>query len=227
MNRPFSNRREAGRVLAQDLRQFAGRPDVVVLALPRGGIPVAFEVAQAIGAPMDVFVVRKLGTPGQEELAMGAIASGGEVVINEEVVQALHVPQDLIDAEISSERAEVERQDRQYGRGRPPLDLTGKTVILIDDGLATGSTMRAAVSALRQRRPASIVVAVPTASPAVCEEFRGIADECFCAVTPEPFHAVGLWYDDFRQVSEDEVSALLDLSTAPMHQPQSAVMGSS
>lgn len=209
MNRPFSDRREAGRVLANELRPYAGREDVVVLGLPRGGIPVAYEVAVALRAPLDVFVVRKLGAPGQEELAMGAIASGGVVVFNDEVVEAFHVDRDLLEDTIARERLELERRERLYRGDRRPFEVRGLTVILVDDGLATGSTMRAAVAALRRRGPAAIVVAVPTASPVVCEEFRRIADRCICSITPEPFRAVGLWYDDFSQVSDEEVCALL------------------
>jgi predicted phosphoribosyltransferase len=209
MTRPFADRREAGRVLAMDLRSYAGRPDVVVLGLPRGGIPVAFEVAESLHAPLDVFLVRKLGTPGQEELAMGAIASGGVVVVNDEVTEALHVAPEVLREEIARQRLELARREWIYRGDRPPLEVAGRTVILVDDGLATGSTMRAAVRALRRKRPAEVVVAVPTASPAVCEEFGKIADACVCNITPEPFRAVGLWYDDFEQVSDDEVCRLL------------------
>jgi predicted phosphoribosyltransferase len=209
MNRPFADRREAGRVLAGDLSTYAGRPDVVVLGLPRGGIPVAYEVAQALGAPLDVFVVRKLGAPGQEELAMGAIASGGVVVLNDEVVEAFQVSRELLEEAIERERAELERRERLYRGDRPLWDVAGRTVILVDDGLATGSTMRAAVAALRRMKPAGIVVAVPTASPSICEEFVEIADACVSSITPEPFRAVGLWYDNFEQVSDETVCVLL------------------
>jgi predicted phosphoribosyltransferase len=212
MNRPFPDRLEAGRVLAKDLSDYSGRRDVVILGLPRGGIPVAFEVGLALGAPLDVFVVRKLGAPGQEELAMGAIASGGVVVINDEVVEAFQVSQELLDATIEREQSELSRRERLYRGDRPLVEVSGRTVILVDDGLATGSTMRAAVAALRQMRPAAIVVAVPTASPSTCEEFRGIADECICSIRPEPFRAVGLWYDNFEQVSDETVCALLHRS---------------
>lgn len=211
MNRPFADRREAGRVLAKELKPYARREDVIALGLPRGGIPVAFEVAQTLGVPLDVFVVRKLGAPGQEELAMGAIASGGVVVLNDEVVEAFRVDRDLLESTIARERAELERRERLYRGDRAPLEVRDLTVILVDDGLATGSTMRAAVAALRRLGPAEIVVAVPTASPAVCDEFQGIADRCVCSITPEPFRAVGLWYDDFNQVSDEEVCALLAL----------------
>src|SRR4051812_39311225 len=180
MNRPFLDRHEAGRVLAERLRKFAGRPDVIVLGLPRGGVPVAYEVASALGAPLDVFLVRKLGAPGQEELAMGAIASGDVVVINDEIVKALKVPVEVVEATIALERRELARRESSYRDDRPPLDVVGRTVILIDDGLATGSTMRAAVIALRGQHPARIVVAVPIGAPSTCAEFQAIADECIC-----------------------------------------------
>jgi predicted phosphoribosyltransferase len=213
MNRPFLDRYEAGRVLGGRLQAFAGRPDVVVLGLPRGGVPVAFEVARSLGVPFDIFLVRKLGAPGQEELAMGAIASGGIVVINHEVVDGLRIPQEMIEAEIARERAELTRREALYRGDRPPIDVSGRIVILVDDGLATGSTMRAAVRALRRRNPASIVVAVPTAAPSTCEEFQTIADACISTITPEPFRAVGLWYENFEQTSDQEVIDLLAQST--------------
>jgi len=210
MRRPFADRAAAGRVLAEKLADYAERDDVIVLALPRGGVPVASEVARALGAPLDVFVVRKLGAPSQEELAMGAIASGDVVVINDDVVKALKVPPEVLEEKIASERAELSRRESVYRGDRPPLDVQGRTVILIDDGLATGSTMRAAVMALRGQAPARIVVAVPIGAPATCAEFQQIADECICALTPEPFRAVGLWYEDFAQTTDDEVRELLD-----------------
>jgi predicted phosphoribosyltransferase len=213
MNRPFLDRHEAGRVLGGRLQAFAGRPDVIVLGLPRGGVPVAFEVARSLGVPFDIFLVRKLGAPGQEELAMGAIASGGIVVINHEVVEGLRVPQEMIEAEIARERAELTRREALYRGDRRPIDVSGRIVILVDDGLATGSTMRAAVRALRRRNPASIVVAVPTAAPSTCEEFQTIADACISTITPEPFRAVGLWYENFEQTTDQEVIDLLAQST--------------
>lgn len=213
MNRPFMDRYEAGRVLAERLKDYGGRSDVVVLGLPRGGVPVAFEVASALEVPFDIFLVRKLGVPGQEELAMGAIASGGVVVVNDEVVDALGIPWATVEAEIARERTELARRELLYRRNRAPLDVAGRVVILVDDGLATGSTMRAAVRALRRKRPASIVVAVPTAAPSTCEEFQTIADACICTITPEPFRAVGLWYQDFEQISDQEVCDLLARST--------------
>jgi len=209
----FRDRSEAGQLLAERLIAYAGRPDILVLALPRGGVPVAYEVARALGAPLDVFVVRKLGIPGHEELAMGAIASGGVRVLNDDVVQALHIPERVIEAVAARELRELERRERAYRGDRPAPDVRDRTVILVDDGLATGSTMRAAVAALRRLGPARIVVAVPTAAPSTCEEFRREADECICQITPEPFHAVGLWYQDFSQTTDDEVRDLLDRPT--------------
>jgi putative phosphoribosyl transferase len=211
----FRNRAEAGRVLSKKLAAYTGRPDVIVLALPRGGVPVAFEVARALETPLDVFVVRKLGVPGHEELAMGAIASGGSCVLNEDVVRALRIPVQVTEAVAARELRELKRRERAYRGDRPAPDVRDRTVILVDDGLATGSTMRAAVAALRRLGPARIVVAVPTAAPETCEEFRHEADECICEITPEPFYAVGLWYEDFSQTSDDEVRDLLERSAAP------------
>jgi predicted phosphoribosyltransferase len=205
----FSDRSEAGRVLAAKLASYANRPDVIVLALPRGGVPVAFEVACAIGAPLDVFIVRKLGVPGHEEYAMGAIATGGVRVLNDQVVQALGIPGRIIDAVTQREQQELVRREREYRGDRPPPDVRGKTVILVDDGLATGATMQAAVKALRVQQPGRIVVAVPTASAESCEQMRADAEEVICAITPEPFHAVGLWYEDFSQTTDEEVRELL------------------
>jgi erythromycin esterase-like protein/predicted phosphoribosyltransferase len=205
----FSDRREAGRVLAEKLAAYANRPDVLVLALPRGGVPVAYEVARALGAPLDVFVVRKLGVPGYEELAMGAVATGGVRVLNDQLVERLGIPEHIIDAVAARERRELARRERLYRGGRPPPDVRGRTVILVDDGLATGATMHAAIQALRQQNPARIVVAVPTASPETCEEMKARADDVICAITPEPFHAVGRWYQDFSQTTDEEVAALL------------------
>ncbi|APW60544.1 phosphoribosyltransferase [Paludisphaera borealis] len=210
----FRDRTEAGRLLAEKLTTFSGRPDVLVLALPRGGVPVAYEVARALDAPLDVFVVRKLGVPGHEELAMGAIASGGVCVLNDDVVQALRIPDRLIEAVAARELRELERRERVYRNGRPMPGVRGRTVILVDDGLATGSTMRAAVAALRRLGPARIVVAVPTAAPSTCEELRHEADECVCEITPDPFYAVGLWYEDFSQTTDDEVRDHLERSAA-------------
>ena len=207
--RPFRDRNEAGRMLATKLSAYANRPDVLVLALPRGGVPVAYEVARALGAPLDVFVVRKLGVPGYEEFAMGAVATGRVRVLNDEVVNGLRIPEYVVDAVAAQEQRELARRERLYRGGRPPPDVRGRTVILVDDGLATGATMHAAIKALRLQQPARIVVAVPTASPQTCEELRRVADEVMCAITPEPFHAVGLWYDDFSQTTDEEVRDLL------------------
>lgn len=205
----FHDRTHAGRILAQRLDAYAKRPDVVVLALPRGGVPVAFEVARALGAPLDVFVVRKLGVPGHEEFAMGAIATGGVFVLNHEIVRALGLPDQVIEAVAARERQELERRERLYRDDRPALDVRGKTVILIDDGLATGATMYAAVQALRHMQPATIVVAVPVASPETCHAFVAEVDEIVCAVTPQRLRAVGLWYEDFPQTTDEEVRAYL------------------
>jgi erythromycin esterase-like protein/predicted phosphoribosyltransferase len=210
----FRNRNEAGRLLAEKLTAYANRPNVLVLALPRGGLPVAYEVARALGAPLDVFVVRKLGAPGYEELAMGAVATGGVRVLNDQIVQHLGIPQYIIDAVAAREQQELARRERLYRGGRPPPDVRGRTIILVDDGLATGATMRAAIMALRQLQPARIVVAVPTASPETCEELKAEADDVVCAITPEPFLAVGHWYEDFSQTTDEEVR---DLLARPQH----------
>lgn len=209
----FRDRREAGRLLAAKLTAYANRPDVIVLALPRGGVPVADEVARALGAPLDVFVVRKLGVPGYEELAMGAVATGGVRVLNDQLVNRLGIPDHLIDAVAVREGQELARRERLYRGGRPLLDVRDRTVILVDDGLATGATMHAAIAALRQLHPARIVVAVPTASPETCEEMRAEVDDVICAITPEPFQAVGRWYQDFAQTTDEEVQDLLTRRT--------------
>ena len=208
--RPFLDRREGGAALAAKLARHAGRSDVIVLALPRGGVPVGYEVARSLGAPLDVFLVRKLGTPGHRELAMGAIASGGVRVLNEDVVRWYSIPERAIDAVARSEQAELERREREYRRDRPSRDLKDHVVILVDDGLATGSTMRAAVEAVRQHQPARVIVAVPVAASETCREFQALADEIVCAKTPEPFSAVGQWYVDFSQTTDDEVRTLLE-----------------
>ena len=210
MDEPFANRREAGAELASKLRQYAGRDDVIVLALPRGGVPVAFEVAEALDAPLDTFLVRKLGLPGHPELAMGAIASGGVRVLNDDVVRWYGIPARTIEAVAREEQAELERREREYRRGQPLVDLCGRTVILVDDGLATGSTMKAAVRAVRQHGPARVVVAVPVGAPASCEEFAGLTEETVCARMPELFSAVGQWYRDFSQSTDEEVRELLE-----------------
>lgn len=213
---PFRDRSEAGKVLAGKLEAYAGRDDVIVLGLPRGGVPVAFEVAKALRAPLDLFLVRKLGVPGREELAMGAIASGGVTLINDEVVHSLRIGPEVIEQVAAEELGELNRRERTYRGDRPQPDVKGRTVILVDDGLATGSSMRAAVIALQKRNPARIVVAVPIAAAATCEEFRSLVDDVACAQTPEPFRAVGLWYENFDQTTDEEVRALLEkASQAP------------
>jgi predicted phosphoribosyltransferase len=206
---PFQDRRDAGRKLATRLARYANRPDVLVLALPRGGVPVGYEVARALGVALDVFVVRKLGLPGHEEFAMGAVATGGVRVLNPEIVEHVGIPGRMIDAVTRREQQEVERRERAYRGTRPIPEVRGKIVILVDDGLATGSTMRAAVVALKQQQPARVVVAVPVASRETCEQLRREADEVVCLVTLEPFYAVGLWYQDFSQTTDEEVRALL------------------
>jgi len=210
----FTDRRHAGRVLASRLTKYAGRDDVIVLALPRGGVPVAYEVASALNAPMDVFLVRKLGTPGHRELAMGAIASGGVRVVNADVVQWYGISEAAIDRIAREEQEELERRERAYRDDRPAPDLTHKIVVLIDDGLATGSTMRAAVKAVRARHPARVVIAVPVGAPQTCAELAVSADEVICARMPEPFSAVGQWYLNFEQTDDAEVRELLQKSTA-------------
>jgi predicted phosphoribosyltransferase len=205
----FLDRYDAGRRLAEKLREFAGRDDVVVLALPRGGVPVGYAVAEALGVPLDVFLVRKLGVPGQEELAMGAVASGGVRYINTEVVRELGILPEEIDRVATAEQQELDRRDRLYRDGRPAPKVGGKTVILVDDGLATGSTMRAAAKALRQEQPAEIVVAVPVAASVTCDILRSEVERVVCAATPQPFFAVGQWYADFSQTTDDEVRDLL------------------
>lgn len=212
--RPFADRREAGVELASLLLKYRGRNDVVVLALPRGGVPVAFEVAEALNAPLDVFVVRKLGMPGHPEFAIGAIASGGVRVLSDDVVRGFGIPESAIEAVTRSELAELERREREYRQNRPLLDLRNRVVILVDDGLATGSTMRAAVQAVRAHEPARIVVAAPVGAPDTCARFADIADETICARTPERFSAVGLWYVDFSQTTDEEVRALLQRRAA-------------
>jgi erythromycin esterase-like protein/predicted phosphoribosyltransferase len=206
---PFRDRTQAGRLLAERLGRYAGRPDVVVLGLPRGGVPVADEVAQALDAPLDVFLVRKLGVPGHEELALGAIATGGTRVLNQEVLDRIDLPAEWIEAIDAKERRELDRRERAYRGDRPPPDVAGRTVILVDDGLATGSTMLAAVRAIRQDDPARVVVAVPVADPEVCTAIGEEADESVCLLTPQPLRAVGAWYEDFSQTSDEEVRELL------------------
>ena len=206
----FANRIHAGLLLAKKLASYSNRPDVVVLALPRGGVPVAYEVAHALNAPLDVFLVRKLGIPGHKEFAMGAIASGNVRVLNDDIVDYLGIPDDLIEQVAAREQRELERREKIYRGSSPPLEVSGRTVIIVDDGLATGSTMRAAINALKKMSPAKIIVAAPVAARQTCESFKDdVNSTCVCVMTPEPFQAVGLWYRDFSQTSDEEVCRLL------------------
>lgn len=205
----FRDRHDAGQQLATSLGAYARRSDVLVLALPRGGVPVGFEVARALDAPVDVFLVRKLGVPGHEELAMGALASTGVRVLNHETIDQLGIPPDVIERVTAMEQQELERRERSYRGNRPAPDVRGRTLLLVDDGLATGSTMRAAAAALKRQHPARIVVAVPTAAPQTRDELRQEVDEVVCAITPQPFYAVGLWYEDFSETTDEEVRDLL------------------
>jgi predicted phosphoribosyltransferase len=216
MLKPFRDRAEGGRRLAEKLGKYAGRPDVLVLALPRGGVSVAFEVSQALGAPLDVLVVRKLGVPGHEELAMGAIASGGAWVLNNHLMKTLQPSIRMIQEVAAREHQELTRRERIYRGDRPALEVRGRTVILVDDGLATGSTMRAALAAVRRRKPAHLIVAAPAAAPSTCAELAKEVDECVCVITPNSFHAVGVWYEDFSQTTDDEVRDLLERASVPM-----------
>jgi putative phosphoribosyl transferase len=205
----FVDRRAAGRALARHLRHLADGVELVVLGLPRGGVPVASEIARDLNAPLDVFVVRKLGFPGHEEFAIGAIASGGVRVLNEDLTSWYDLPDEVVEAVTRKERAELERRERAYREGRTPLNVKGRVVILVDDGLATGSTMKAAVRAVRQLDPARVVVAVPVCAAETCEALKQIADEVVCPYSPEPFRAVGLWYQDFSETSDAEVTEVL------------------
>jgi len=206
----FEDRFDAGRHLATLLEHHADDPYVVVLALPRGGVPVGYKIAKALNVPLDVFVVRKLGVPGYEELAMGAIASGGVLVLNDEVVSRLNIPRHVLEAAERDQLRELERREQAYRGGREPAPIEGRKVILVDDGLATGASMRAAVRALRQKHPASITVAVPIGSRETCDQFRSDVDEVVCGECPEPFFAVGSWYSNFLQTTDEEVRELLD-----------------
>jgi putative phosphoribosyl transferase len=209
MARPFHDRADAGRVLATQLTAYRQHPQVQVLALPRGGVPVAFEVAQALRVPLDVFLVRKLGVPGHEELAMGAVATGGVRVLNNEVIRALVILPDVIETITAAEQLELARREHVYRGERPPLEVRGRILILVDDGLATGATMRAVVAALRQQQPARLIIAVPIAAVETCEALRAEVDEIICAVTPRSFYGVGQGYDDFSQTTDAEVRDLL------------------
>ena len=212
----FRDRTDAGKILAGHLGQYADRRDVVVLALPRGGVPVAFEVAEKLNAPLDVIIVQKLGTPGQEELAMGAIASGNVKILNHYVIEQLGISQAQIASAVAHEQKELQRRERFYRGDRPPIDVSGRIVILIDDGLATGSSMRAAAAAIRQRQPSQLVLAVPVASESTCAELKEEVDEVVCAVTPMAFYAVGQWYQEFSQTTDQEVRELLTRAAARM-----------
>jgi erythromycin esterase-like protein/predicted phosphoribosyltransferase len=213
--RRFRNRSEAGRRLAQRLRQYAGRDDVIVLGLPRGGVPVAYEVARELDLPLDVYLVRKLGVPGHEEFAFGAIATGGVRVLNTELIERLDLPAEWVEAIDAKERRELARRERVYRGDRPPPELAGRTIILVDDGLATGSTMLAALQAVREDDPAKVVAAAPVAAPEVCEALEAVADEVVCLATPQPLRAVGLWYEDFSEITDEEVRDLLKRARRP------------
>jgi putative phosphoribosyl transferase len=206
---PFRDRRDAGKKLARKLFAYAARPDVTILALPRGGVPVGYEVARALNAPLDIFIVRKLGMPGREELAIGAIASGGIRILNKDIIRMLSIPDEVINFVVKRELQELQRREDLYRGGRTAPEARDRTVILIDDGLATGASMRAAVAGLRAQHPARIVVAVPAAAPETCDAFQSEVDEIICASTPEPFYGVGHWYEDFSQTTDEEVRNLL------------------
>ncbi|MDQ1254148.1 MAG: Phosphoribosyl transferase [Euryarchaeota archaeon] len=209
----FNDRTDAGKILSERLSEYANREDVLILALPRGGVPVAFEVAKELNLKMDIFIVRKLGVPGNEELAMGAIASGNIRVLNEDVIRSFRIPQKAIDEATANELEELERRERIYRKNRPVPKISGSTVILIDDGLATGATMRAAVAAVKTKNPAKVIIAVPVAAPDTCSDFGSEVDEVMCVATPEPFYGVGAWYEDFSQTTDKEVCDLLDKAT--------------
>ena len=218
----YRDRREAGQVLADRLRHLAGRQDLIVLALPRGGVPVAFEVATRIGAALDVFMVRKLGLPGHPEFAMGAIASGGIRTLDDDIVRYYRIPAAVVEQIAGAEQQELERRERAYRGARPPPALADRIVILVDDGLATGSTMRAAVIAVRRQLPSQIIVAAPVGARQACGALDQVADEVVCAMTPEPFRAVGLWYQHFEQTTDDEVRRLLAAAAAEPSMKRSA-----
>ena len=215
----FANRKEAGQKLAQRLRKYTNRGDVIVLGAPRGGVPVAFEIATDLKAPLDVFVLRKLGVPGREELAFGAIASGGVRILNRDIVEGLGITGLDIERVTRAEKQELERRERAYRGGKAALDVSGLIVILVDDGVATGSTMKAAIRALRQMKPARIVIAVPVAPPPTCNQLQFEADELVCLEMPEPFYGVGQFYSDFSQVSDEEVKELLDTASQTRREP--------
>jgi len=208
----FIDRCEAGMVLAKLLKEYANQAHVIVLALPRGGVPVGYEVATALSVPLDIFIVRKLGVPGDEELAMGAIATGGTIVFNESLMQQLNLEQTLIDSVLETEQKELERRELLYRGNRPYPYLSGKTIILVDDGIATGATMLAAIKALRQHKPASMIIAAPVAAPSAYDDLKTLVDKIICPLKPTHFNAVGLWYEQFPQTSDDEVIELLELA---------------
>lgn len=216
---PFRDRGEAGQLLAAALAAGETLDHPVVLGLPRGGVPVAFEVARRLGAPLDVFVVRKLGVPGHEELAMGAIASGGVRVLNEDVIAGLGIRPEAVERVAANETRELQRRETLYRDGRPAIPVRGRSVVLVDDGLATGASMRAAVAALRQEAPRKVVVAVPVGAAETCAELRDEADRCVCLATPEPFYGVGLWYRDFAPTTDDEVRQLLAAARSSVEAP--------
>jgi putative phosphoribosyl transferase len=209
MQKPFKNRMQAGMLLARQLMPYARRPDVIVLALPRGGVPLGFMVAQALNVPLDVLLVRKLGLPGHSEYAIGAISTD-QSLLQTDIIKALGVPMEAIEAVAARERKEMERREALYRGDRPPLQLRDKVVILVDDGLATGSTMRVAIQTVRKAQPAKVIVAVPVSAPEACRELAAEADEMVCLSTPQPFYAVGQWYEDFGQTSDEEVTSLLE-----------------
>lgn len=209
----FHDRKEAGLILAEQLKEYSHQSNVIVLALPRGGVPVAYEIAKALAVPLDVFIVRKLGVPGHEELAMGAIASGGTPIFNEDIVQSLRLKQSAIDSVLQSEQKELQRREKLYRGNKPPLALEDKTIILVDDGMATGATMRAAIQALELHKPATIIVAVPVAALSTYEELSPLVNKIICPLKPRQFYAVGLWYEQFTQTSDSEVIELMEKST--------------
>lgn len=225
----FHNRIEAGRQLAALLGAYAHRRDVLVLGLPRGGVPVAYEVARALAAPLDIIVVRKLGVPYEKELAMGAIALGGVRVLNEDVISGLRISSDVVDSVAAEEQLELNRRERLYRGARPQPEIRGRTVILVDDGIATGATIRAAIKAVRQQQPARIVVAVPVAAAPTCDELRYEVDELVCALTPENLYGIGLWYEEFPQVGDDTVRGLLAMAwhidSAAVYEPHPTPQG--
>jgi putative phosphoribosyl transferase len=223
----FKDRMHAGKLLAKQLEGYRHDPDAIVLALPRGGVPVGYAVAKELGVPLDVMLVRKLGVPGHEELAMGAVASGGQLVLAPDVVQTLGIPDQTIEAAARREMAEIERREQLFRPGLPPLQLQGRTVILVDDGLATGSTMLAAVHAARAQNPARVVVAVPVGAPDTCRKLTSEADEVICLSTPEPFYAVGLWYENFTQTTDEEVIQLLEKARQELALQSGPTAGSS